>query len=242
MADSVLVIGVRHLGRAIAEHFARQGATVGLLARTASDVEATAESVRALGGTPVPVAGDLTRREDLHRAVAALHDQAGEIHLAVNAVSPGGRFGSRPFLELEDSDLDLGLQISVRGAFVFLQEMGRVMAEAGQGCLVQVGTSSGLRVKEGFGGLGAVQHALRALTLVAARELRASRVHVVHLPCDGGIESAKSQGFLSRVGPEKMIPQEEVARAVEFVYRQSPRAWTHELVLRPIGGEWTAPV
>jgi NAD(P)-dependent dehydrogenase (short-subunit alcohol dehydrogenase family) len=242
VSDRVLIIGVRHLGRAIAEHFARQGATVGLMARTAADVEAAAASITELGGAAVPLVGDLTRREDLVRALEALRERAGGIDLAVNAITPGGRFGHRPFLELEDSDLELGLQISVRGAFVFLQEAGKVMAAAGRGCLVQIGTSSGLRVKEGFGGLGAVQHALRALTLSAARELRPAQVHVAHLPCDGGIESAKSQGYLARVGADRMIPQEEVARAVEYLYRQSPRAWSHELVLRPWGSDWTAPV
>jgi NADP-dependent 3-hydroxy acid dehydrogenase YdfG len=125
---------------------------------------------------------------------------------------------------------------------VFLQEVGRVMAEARRGCLVQIGTSSGLRVKEGFGGLGAVQHALRALTLVAAKELRPIGVHVAHLPCDGGIESAKTARYTAEVGQDKVLPQEDIAAAVAYLYRQNPRAWTHELVLRPWGTEWTAPV
>jgi NAD(P)-dependent dehydrogenase (short-subunit alcohol dehydrogenase family) len=214
---------------------------VTLVARTKADVEAAAARVSALGGEGLAVVGDLTSREDARRAVKEAA-RFGKLGLAVNAVSPGGRFGPRPFLELEDSDLDLGLAITLRGAFRFFQEVGGAMAEAGGGCLVQVGTSSGLRVKEGFGALGAVQHALRALTIVAAKELRPKNVHVAHLPCDGGIESAKTAEYTARAGKEKVLPQEEIAKAVEYLYRQEPRAWTHELTLRPFGTEWTAPV
>ena len=78
------------------------------------------------------------------------------------------------------------------------------MVKQGSGALVQIGTSSSLRVKEGFGALGAVQHALRALTIAAAKELRPQRVHVAHLPCDGGIESGKTANYTAKVGAESL--------------------------------------
>lgn len=242
MADTVLVFGARHLGRAIALHFAQQGAQVAIMSRTAAEAEAAARAVTEAGGTGLALPGDLTQRADAQRAAQEVRARFGRLDLAVNAISPGGRFGHRPFLELEDSDLDHGLAISLRGAFRFLQEVGRVLAAQGGGTLVQVGTSSSLRVKEGFGALGAVQHGLRALVIAAAKELRPQRVHVAHLPCDGGIFSDKTKNYSATVGLDKTIPQEEVARAVEFLHRQDPRAWSHELILRPLGTDWTAPI
>src|SRR5688572_25274214 len=100
MSDTVLIFGARHLGRAIASHFARAGAGVALMARTKSDVEAAAAEVTALGGRGLALVGDLTSREDARRAAAETSARLGGLHLAVNAVSPGGRFGPRPFLEL----------------------------------------------------------------------------------------------------------------------------------------------
>lgn len=242
MADQILVFGARYLGKAIALHFAAQKAKVAICARTASDVEKAVQELTNAGGEALGIVADLTSKEDARRAAQTTIDKFGGLSLAVNAITPGGRFGHRPFLELEDSDLDLGYQITVKGAFRFLQEIGGVMAKRGGGTLIQIGTSSGLRVKEGFGGLGAVQHALRALTIVAAKELRPSKVHVAHLPCDGGIESGKTQNYTAQVGKDKVLPQEEIAKGVEYLYRQDPRAWTHELVLRPFATEWTAPV
>ena len=242
MSDTVLVFGARYLGRAIALHFAKQGAQVAIAARTAADVEAAVHEINAAGGRGLGIVADLTKREEARGAAQQAIGAFGSLSLAVNAVSPGGRFGSRPFLELEDTDLDLGLQISLKGCFRFLQEVGGAMVAQGHGTLVQIGTSSSLRVKDGFGALGAVQHGLRALTIAGAKELRAKKIHVAHLPCDGGIESGKTTNYAAKVGVDKMLSQEEIAKAVEYLYRQDPRAWTHELILRPFGTDWTAPV
>jgi NAD(P)-dependent dehydrogenase (short-subunit alcohol dehydrogenase family) len=242
MSDTILIFGARYLGRAVALHFAKQGARIAIAARTKADVEAAVKEIEAAGGKGLGIVADLTSREDARRAAQQTIEAFGGLQLAVNAVSPGGRFGVRPFLELEDSDLDLGLQISLKGAFRFLQEVGGILVKQGGGTLIQIGTSSSLRVKEGFGASGAVQHGLRALTIAAAKELRASKVHVAHLPCDGGIESGKTTNYAAKVGIDKLLPQEEIAKGVEYLYRQDPRAWTHELILRPFATDWTAPI
>jgi NAD(P)-dependent dehydrogenase (short-subunit alcohol dehydrogenase family) len=242
MPDRILIFGARHLGRAIGRHFAAQGAQIAIASRTAEQAEDAAAQLRSLGAQALSMTADLTKREDARRAAETAAQAFGGLDLAVNAITAGGRFGHRPFLELEDSDLDHGLSTSLRGCFRFLQVVGGFFVSQGSGTLIQIGTSSSLRVKEGFGALGSIQHGLRALTIAAAKELRPKNVHVAHLPCDGAIESEKTKNYTAQVGREKTIPQEEIARTVEFLYRQPPRAWSHEIILRPIGTDWTAPV
>jgi hypothetical protein len=75
----------------------------------------------------------------------------------------------------------------------------------------------------------------------AAKDLRSRGVHVVFLPADGFIESEKTAAYVAQVGSDKAIPQEEIAKAILYLHEQSPRAWTHELILRPYGFEWSAP-
>ena len=113
------------------------------------------------------------------------------------------------------------------------------MLARGRGTFLQIGTSSGVRTKEGFAALGAAQHALRALVQVAAREWRARGVHVAYLPIDGPIASERTRaaGFAA----ERLISPEAIAEACAFLHAQGPDAWTHELVLRPTGGDWSAP-
>ena len=236
MSPTLLMVGVRSLGRSIALHFARQGWTVLCAARTKDSVEALAAEATQSGGHGVPMVFDLRDPTSLH----GLRDHA-HIDLCIAAQTAGGRFGPRPFLETDDDELERAFASYVRGTWNILKVVGRKMVEQHAGTFLQIGTSSGVRTKEGFAPLAAAQHALRALVQVAAREWRVHGVHVAYLPIDGGIESPHSADWIARKGADRAIPPDEIARACEYLHRQDRRAWTHELLLRPPGNEWLAP-
>ncbi|HEY6146406.1 MAG TPA: SDR family NAD(P)-dependent oxidoreductase, partial [Thermoanaerobaculia bacterium] len=66
----VLVTGAgRGIGRSIALRFAEEGARVALVARTAGELERTAEQVSAIGARALVVPGDITASGDAERAV-----------------------------------------------------------------------------------------------------------------------------------------------------------------------------
>jgi NAD(P)-dependent dehydrogenase (short-subunit alcohol dehydrogenase family) len=233
--ETLLVVGVRNLGREIALHFARQGWQVLCAARTTADVEALARDVTAAGGRGVAVECDLVDPASL--APLAKH----RIDLCVASQAPAGRFGPMPLLEMDDAELAKGFTTSVVGTWNLLKAVGPAMLARKGGTFVQMGTSSGVRTREGFAALGATQHALRALVQVAAREWRAQGVHVAYVPIDAPIESERSRAWAKGSGLGKLIAPDEIARACEYLHRQDPRGWTHELVLRPSEGDWTAP-
>jgi NAD(P)-dependent dehydrogenase (short-subunit alcohol dehydrogenase family) len=232
MAETLLIFGGKKLGREIALHFAARGWSVVCASRTQTDVEEVARAVDAAGGHGEPFVCDLQDR-------ASLQPLAGrEIDLCIAAQTAGGRFGAKPLLEIDDEELPRGCDAYLRGTWNLLKAVGPGMIARRRGTFWQMGTSSGVRTKEGFAALGAVQAGLRALVQVAAREWRPHHVHVAYLPIDGGIESDRSRQFMPL---EKLIPPSEIARACEYLHQQEPRAWTHELLLRPTGGDWTAP-
>lgn len=231
------MVGVRTLGKAIALHFAAQGWQVVCAARTRGDVEAAAAAVEQAGGQGVPVVCDLGDRASLE---AMVRDRA-RIDLVIAAQTSGGRFGALPLLDIPDEELDRGWSAYARGTWNLMKAVGPRLLAQGSGTFLQIGTSSGVRTKEGFAALGAIQHGLRALVQVAAREWRPHGVHVAYLPIDGAIESERTREWITRGGAERAVPQAEIAHACEYLHRQEKRAWTHELVLRPSGSDWTAP-
>jgi NAD(P)-dependent dehydrogenase (short-subunit alcohol dehydrogenase family) len=237
MSETLLMVGVRTLGRALALHFARQGFQVVCAARTQADVDAVAAEVTRAGGRGVPAVCDLHDRASLQAVVAA----QPRIDLCIVAQTAGGRFGARDLVDLDDEELDRGYGSYLRGTWNLLKAVGPKLLAQGSGTFLQIGTSSGVRTKEGYAALGAVQHGLRALVQVAAREWRRQGVHVAYLPIDGAIESERTQSWMAKNGADRAIPQDEIARACEFLHRQDRRAWTHELVLRPVGTDWSAP-
>jgi NAD(P)-dependent dehydrogenase (short-subunit alcohol dehydrogenase family) len=234
---TLVMVGVRSLGRVIALHFAALKWQVVCAARTQADVDGLAAEVTAAGGHGIPVVCDLTDPASL----AALAGASARVDLCVAAQTAGGRFGARPLMEIDDEEIDRGYRAYLRGTWNLLKAVGPRLLAQQSGTFLQIGTSSGVRTKEGFAALGAVQHGLRALVQVAAREWRTQGVHVAYLPIDGAIESEKSAGWVARNGEARAVPPQEIARACEYLYRQDPRAWTHELVLRPPGTLWTAP-
>jgi NADP-dependent 3-hydroxy acid dehydrogenase YdfG len=206
-------------------------------ARTAADVERAADEVTRAGGQGVPVVCDLGDPALL----AALVEGRDRVDLVIAAQTAGGRFGARPLLEIDGQELDQGYTAYLRGTWNLLKAVGPTLLAQKRGTFLQIGTSSGVRTKDGFAGLGAIQHGLRALVQVAAREWRGQGVHVAYLPIDGGIASDKTVSWMAKSGEDKAIPQDEIARACEYLHRQDPRAWTHELLLRPAQTDWTAP-
>jgi NAD(P)-dependent dehydrogenase (short-subunit alcohol dehydrogenase family) len=233
MAQTLLIVGIKGLGRAVALHFAREGWRVLVASRTARDVEALAGEVTAAGGQGRQVVCDLLRPETL----APLRSES--LDLVVAAQTSGGRFGSLPFLEIPDEELGQVLNAYVQGTWNLLKAVGPTLLTRGRGTFVQMGTSSGIRTREGFAALGAAQHGLRALVQVAAREWRPRGVHVAYLPIDGPIASERSSQY--GLPAERLLTPAAIARACAFLHAQTPDAWTHELVLRPAAGEWTAP-
>ena len=231
------MVGVRTLGRAIALHFAAQKWQVVCAARTRVDVERLAADVDAAGGQGVGVVCDLGDRASLE----ALAARCERVDLCIAAQTAGGRFGPLPLLEIDDEELDRGFASAVRGTWNLLKAVGPRLLAQNAGTFLQIGTSSGVRTKAGFAALGATHQGLRGLVQVAAREWRSHGVHVAYLPIDGAIHSEKTAAWVARHGQGRAIPQNEIARACEYLHRQERDAWTHELVLRPAATDWTAP-
>jgi NADP-dependent 3-hydroxy acid dehydrogenase YdfG len=131
-------------------------------------------------------------------------------------------------------DFDAWTAAVARQAFVFLSEGVR----AGAGKLIQVTGGSARRAMPGRGLWAAAAHATRAITHAAAQELRAEGIHVALLVVDATIDSPKTAPMLAGRPENESADMAEIARAVSYLAGQSPRAYTHELVVTPSGDRW----
>lgn len=216
----VLVFGAKNLGRVMAEHFIGQGWEATGVARS----QETADAFPGRG-----LVADLTDLAQMRRAVA----EAGAFDLAVNAMSPKGRFGGGDLITTDDQAMSPYLEQLLPAVFGFFRTCGGVLAEQGSGTLIQVTGGSARRALPGRAPWGAGAAATRALSQAAANELRERGVHVALLVCDGTFGGPGDDADGTK------IDTRELARAVQYLHEQGRSAWTHELLVTPVGDRWT---
>jgi NAD(P)-dependent dehydrogenase (short-subunit alcohol dehydrogenase family) len=221
------------LGGAILGHHLNAGWSGAAIARSPE----TLEVVRAAGG--VPLQADASDPDELRAALERARAEFGRIDVIVNAVSAArptreGPFGGGALNEATVEDFRGWTGAVAEQAFVFLSEGVR----AGASTLIQVTGGSARRAMPGRGLWAAGAAATRALVHAAAQELRADGVHVALLIVDATIDSPKTAARTQGRPDNETADQAEIARAVEYLAGQSPRAYTHELVVTPAGDRW----
>lgn len=236
MPGTIVVLGARNLGGAIAEHFVGLGWKAAAVSRS----EESLERVRGLG-----ILGLQANAAEPHELRAVLETAGGELgglDAVVNAVSAsrpsGGAFGGGP---LADADLAAfrGWTVAVaEQAFVFLSEGARALRGAGGGSLIQITGGSSRRAMPGKGLWAAGAFATRALVQAAAQELREQHIHAALLAVDATIESPKTSSFTGGRPPESLADMGQIAEAVRFLVEQGARGYTHDLTVTPAGERW----
>ena len=123
-----LVTGAgRGVGRAISLALGGAGAQVILSARTASEIGAVAEEIRAMGGQAVPIPVDLASDSEIDALFAQVRARAGRLDILVNNAAVG-LFGPLSELSFADVRCDDGCQPP--GALLVLSARPQVHAGA----------------------------------------------------------------------------------------------------------------
>ncbi|MGB6449995.1 MAG: SDR family oxidoreductase [Steroidobacteraceae bacterium] len=122
----------RGFGKAIALGFAREGAAVTVTSRTRAELDAAAADITAAGGRALPVAGDVTRPDDVDRVVAATEKQWGPVSLLVSNAGVPGPFG--PMWTVDPDAWWAAQQVHIRAPFLYLQRVlpGMTQRRAGR--------------------------------------------------------------------------------------------------------------
>lgn len=233
---TILILGPRRLGGAVADRYAKAGWNVATLSRS----EASAEDVRNRHPDALALTGDAADAVSVERTVSTTLERFGSLDAAINCVSPakngvvtGGRLADlgpdamRPYTE-----------ILLPATFHFLRVCGGALAGRGAGTLIQVTGGSARRAMPERGPWAAAAAAVRALTHAASQEYRSAGVHAALLIVDAVIASDKTRAQLEDRTDDYSTRHDDVVDAVEFLVDQSPRGWTHELTLTPRGDRW----
>jgi NAD(P)-dependent dehydrogenase (short-subunit alcohol dehydrogenase family) len=214
------------VGRATAREFARQGASIGLLARNRERLELAAREVESLGGRALILPLDVADAAAVDAAAAQVESAFGPIDVWVNNAMVSV---FSPVHELLPEEVRRVTEVTylgtVHGTLAALQRM----RPRDRGVIVQVGSALAFRSIPLQAAYCAAKHAVAGFTDSLRTELLhdGSRVHVtsVHLPALNTPQFSWVRSRLPRE-PQPVPPifQPEVAaRAIVWASRQRRR-------------------
>ena len=216
----------RGLGRHIAMQLARKGVRVAVGARTEIDPRET--------GAELAVSIDVARWDSVERGVAAVRERFGRIDILVNNAGVGWY---KPFEEWTVDELDLAIDVNLKGTIYMTRAVLPEMIASGYGQIVNVASDLGRRMLPNMAAYVASKFGVVGFAGSLLREVKGKGVKVMTITpgiidtfFGGGTEGTKEETWSLR--------PEFVARTVVEML-ELPRHWVvDELSIHAMGQEF----
>ena len=230
MAKIALVTGAgRGIGRDIAQRLAREGYACGLIARTQSQLEETADLIRKAGGKALVTPTDVSKREQVLAAVERVEKELGPISALI---SNAGAYLRKPLLEITEEDFDFQLKVNAYGPFFCTQAVVGKMADRGGGTVIFVLGSETRGGPAQYSAYNASKLAQRAIAESVAYEFMHLGVHAASLDVDGAVDSPRVREAMPNTDPSHFVPPEAICNEIVHLIDQPKSSWTFQVDLR----------
>jgi 3-oxoacyl-[acyl-carrier protein] reductase len=192
--NAIIYGGGGVIGGAAARGFAREGARVHLVGRTAARLKAVAEEIRAAGGEAETAVVDALDGSAVDEHADAVASEFGSLDVSFNVISHGDVQGT-PLAEMSLEDFERPVVTAVRTTFLTARAAARHMMGQRSGAILLFGGYGPPTPR--LGGLQVAFGALESLRGALACELGPYGVRVVTLQT-GGVPETLPEGFEGR--------------------------------------------
>ncbi|RWX65685.1 L-iditol 2-dehydrogenase [Mesorhizobium sp. M4B.F.Ca.ET.089.01.1.1] len=171
---SALITGsARGIGRAFAEAYAREGATVAV---ADIDLAAAEKTATAIGDKAYAVRLDVTDQASIEAAVKAVETRTGGLDILINNAAI---FDLAPIVEITRASYDKLFSVNVAGTLFMLQAAARSMIARGKGGrIINMASQAGRRGEPLVAVYCATKAAVISLTQSAGLDLIKHRINV----------------------------------------------------------------
>jgi NAD(P)-dependent dehydrogenase (short-subunit alcohol dehydrogenase family) len=203
---AIITGAAKGIGYGIAARFLEAGARVALFDIDETGLSKAAAELQAHGRV-LAIHGDVSREDDVARAVERTAGELGAVDVLVNnaGIELAGRIP-----EYTVSDWDRQIGVNLKGAFLFAKHVIPRMASRG-GAIVNISSVHAFVSYPGSGAYDASKAGMLALTRTLALEHGSDRIRVNAI-CPGYIDTPMMDEWLATVES----PEEEMRKVLAF--------------------------
>ncbi len=199
----------RGIGRAIAEAYAAEGASLCLIATRADKLADVAASMKLADDRLMTLAVDVTDRAASFQAVAQVAQHFGRVDVLVNNA---GVYRAKPFLDYTDEDFQDMLDVNLFGVLHFMQAVLPGMQARRHGRIVNIASTAGKWGSRNQSAYNTSKHAVVGLTRCVALEASPHGV-TVNAICPGFVQTDMVEALKAQVAQSSGMSGEEMVKA-----------------------------
>ncbi len=197
------------IGRATAECFAWEGATVVAVDVNADAAQATQEAIEATGGHCLGLGADVSDEEQVMGAIAATIQNFGRLDILFNNA---GISVLKPITETTEADLDKLLGVNLKGVFFGCKHGIIQMLTQGGGVIINTASELGLVGQPLYRAYCATKGGVLALTRALATEWSAQNIRINAI-CPGPIDTPMIHAEF-HIGSDPVAEQKAVVSTI----------------------------
>jgi NAD(P)-dependent dehydrogenase (short-subunit alcohol dehydrogenase family) len=225
--QAVVTGGTRGIGRAIAAHLLRAGATVAICGRTRESVDrATTELKQSTGGDVLGHPADVSNSDQVARFFDAVDSRFGGLDILVNNAG-AGTFRGIQDLTLEDWRNTIDLNLS--GVFYCCHYALPLLRRRSDAYIIQISSLAGINAFAGGSAYNASKFGLNGFSEAIMQDLRYENIRVSYI-----MPGSVATGFSPGDSPaDWKIAPEDVAEVVLNLLRMPNRTLVSRVDMRP---------
>ncbi len=175
LKDQVAIVtgAASGFGAEISRRYVAEGAKVAV---ADMNEEGAKKVAAALGANAFSIKCDVTKRADIEALVAATIKNFGTLDIVVN--NAGYSHKNQPLLETDEATFDRVLDVNVKSIYLMTMATVPILRAKKRGCIINIGSVSGLRPRPGLVWYSASKAAANVLSKAMAAELGPDNIRV----------------------------------------------------------------
>ncbi|MCM3389210.1 3-ketoacyl-ACP reductase [Ureibacillus chungkukjangi] len=220
---AIITGGARGIGRATAIALAKEGVTVGLIARSESGLKEVATQIEGLGVKVAYAMADVSSQEQVEVAVTLLAKELGNADILINNAGIA-TFGS--VLDMEPEEWKKIVDVNLMGTYYVTRAVLPQLLDKEAGDIINISSTSGLSGAATSSAYSASKFGVIGFTESLAQEVRRNNIRVSALtPSTVATDLAVETNLIKENDESKMMQPEDIAEFIVNQLKLNPRIY-----------------